>query len=70
MFNLKYTMPSDVYIVSVAYMIHLKIMHILPDDLLDTVSNVVTPNVVLPATESTSIQKETHEITTISIVGR
>jgi hypothetical protein len=27
----------------------------LPDDLLETVSNVVTPRVVLPATESTSI---------------
>ena len=44
--------------------------NVLPDDLLDTVSNVVTPKVVLPATESTSIQKETHEITTIRIVGR
>ena len=42
----------------------------LPDDLLDTVSSVVTPKVVLPATESTSIQKETHEITTIKIDGR
>ena len=42
----------------------------LPDALLETVSKVVTPSVVLPATESTSIQKETQEMTTIRIVGR
>ena len=41
----------------------------LPDDLLDTARRVVTPSVVLPATESTSIQKDTHEMTTIKIVG-
>ena len=29
-----------------------------PEDLLETVSRVVTPSVVLPATESTSILKE------------
>ena len=42
----------------------------LPEALLDTVSSVVTPNVVLPATESTSIQNETHEMTTMRMVGR
>ena len=42
----------------------------LPDALLDTVSKVVTPSVVLPATESTSIQNETQEMTTIKIVGK
>ncbi len=31
--------------------------------------SVVTPSVVLPGTESTSIQKETHEMTTMRIVG-
>ena len=41
----------------------------LPADLLETVRRVVTPSVVLPATESTSIQKETHEMTTIRIEG-
>ena len=45
-------------------------LDLLPDDLLDTVNNVVTPKVVLPATESTSIQNDTHEMTTIRIVGR
>ena len=43
---------------------------ILPEDLLETVSRVVTPRVVLPATESTSIQNETQEITTIRMVGK
>ena len=41
----------------------------LPADLLDTVNNVVTPKVVLPGTESVSIQKETQEMTTIKMVG-
>ncbi len=41
-----------------------------PEALLETVSSVVTPSVVLPATESTSIQKETQEMTTMSMVGR
>ena len=41
----------------------------LPADLLETVSNVVTPNVIRPGTESGSIQKETHEIITINMVG-
>ena len=41
----------------------------LPDDLLDTARSVVTPSVVLPATESTSIQKDTQLMTTIRIVG-
>ena len=45
------------------------ILTVLPDDLLDTARRVVTPSVVLPATESTSIQKDTQEITTIKIVG-
>ena len=43
---------------------------VIPDALLETVSKVVTPNVVLPATESTSIQKETQEMTTIKMVGK
>ena len=47
-----------------------KTINEVPDALLETVSNVVTPKVVLPATESTSIQKDTQEITTIKIVGR
>ena len=41
-----------------------------PEALLETVNKVVTPNVVLPATESTSIQNETHDMTTIKIVGK
>ena len=41
----------------------------LPADFDDTVSKVVTPSVVLPGTESTSIQKETQEMTTIRMVG-
>ena len=57
-----------IQMIIIAYMI--KKTNILPDDLLDTVSKVVTPKVVLPATESTSIQNETHEMTTIRIVGR
>ena len=42
----------------------------LPDALLETVRSVVTPKVVLPATESTSIQNDTQEITTIRMVGK
>ena len=42
----------------------------LPEALLETVRSVVTPRVVLPATESTSIQKETQEMTTMRMVGR
>lgn len=42
----------------------------LPDDLEETVRRVVTPRVVLPGTESTSIQKETQDMTTIRIVGK
>jgi hypothetical protein len=34
------------------------------------VSRVVTPSVVLAGTESTSIQNDTHEMTTINMVGR
>ena len=40
-----------------------------PEALLETVSRVVTPSVVLPATESTSMKKETQEMTTIRMVG-
>lgn len=36
----------------------------------ETVRRVVTPRVTLPGTELTSIQNETHEITTISMVGK
>lgn len=39
-------------------------------DLDETVRRVVTPSVTLPGTEFTSIQKETHEITTMRIVGK
>lgn len=41
-----------------------------PEDLEETVRRVVTPSVVRPGTESTSIQKETQEITTMRMVGR
>ena len=44
-------------------------MSFVPADLLETVKSVVTPNVVLPGTESTSIQKDTQEMTTIKMVG-
>lgn len=42
----------------------------LPEDCEETARRVVTPSVVLPGTESTSIQKETQEITTMRIVGK
>jgi len=35
----------------------------------DTVKSVVTPSVTRPGTELTSIQNETQEMTTMSIVG-
>ena len=50
------------------YAIYYKFYDI-PEALLETVSNVVTPSVVLPATESTSIQNETQDMTTIRMVG-
>ena len=48
---------------------HLTLAYV-PEALLETVNSVVTPRVVLPATESTSIQKETQDMTTISMVGK
>ena len=42
----------------------------LPDVLEEIVSSVVTPRVVRPGTESTSIQKDTQEMATMSMVGR
>ena len=36
----------------------------------DTASIVITPKLILPGTESRSIQNETHEIATIKIDGR
>ena len=42
---------------------------LIPADFVDTVNNVVTPRVVLPGTESTSIQNDTQEMTTMRIVG-
>ncbi len=50
-------------------LVSLHVELVLPEALLDTVSSVVTPRVVLPATESTSIQKDTHDMTTIKMVG-
>ena len=41
-----------------------------PDALDDIVNKVVTPSVVLPATDSTSIQNDTHDTTTMSVVGK
>lgn len=42
----------------------------LPELWEETANRVVTPNVVRPGTESTSIQNETHEMATISMVGK
>ena len=36
----------------------------------DTASRVMTPRLILPGTDSMSIQKETHETATIRIEGR
>ena len=42
----------------------------LPETLDETVRSVMTPRVTLAGTQSTSIQKETHEIETMRIEGR
>ncbi|KAK3889276.1 hypothetical protein Pcinc_006720 [Petrolisthes cinctipes] len=45
-------------------------VHYTPEAWLDTVRRVVTPRQVRAGTESVSIQKPIHDITTMSILGR
>ena len=60
---------SMILYIKVAFVLFLfsniKKQDVLPADLVDTVNKVVTPRVVLPGTESWSIQNDTQEMTTM-----
>ena len=65
-----YRYPSYIGSQSRKSIFKLKLVIILPDTWDDTVNKVITPRVTLAGTQSTSIQKETHEIDTIKMEGK